>query len=55
MTAITLLHPDVSPTIVERFRNSDVEIRIQESLQYHADCSAVLIFGGDGTLHRYLP
>src|SRR5215813_56867 len=55
MTAIALLHPDVSPSVVERFKTHDVEIRIQENLQDTANCSAVLIFGGDGTVHRHLP
>jgi YegS/Rv2252/BmrU family lipid kinase len=55
MTAIALLHPEVSPTIVERFRASDAHIRIQDNLLETTNCSAVLIFGGDGTVHRYLP
>jgi diacylglycerol kinase (ATP) len=54
MTAIALLHPDVSPTVVEHFR-AHADIRIQENLQETASCSAVLIFGGDGTVHRHLP
>jgi len=55
MTAIALLHPDVSPKIIEGFKSSHIEIRIQENLEETANCSAVLIFGGDGTVHRYLP
>lgn len=55
MIAAALLHPDVSPKIVDRFRSSSIEIRIQESLQETANVSAVLIFGGDGTVHRHLP
>ena len=55
MTAAALLHPDVSPKAVERFRSSGVEIRIQDNFQGSANCSAALIFGGDGTVHRYLP
>lgn len=55
MTAVALLHPDVSPKIVERFRSSSCEIRIQENLEENPNCSAALIFGGDGTFHRYLP
>src|SRR5512137_2293948 len=54
MTAAALLHPDVSPKVVERFR-SGVEIRIQDDLQESANHSAALVFGGDGTVHRYLP
>src|ERR1051325_6409212 len=55
MTAIALLHPAVSPNTVDRFRETAVEIRIQKNLAETANCSAVLIFGGDGTVHRYLP
>jgi diacylglycerol kinase (ATP) len=55
MTAIALLHPDVPPNVVDRFRNSGVEIRIQDNLQDPANFSAALIFGGDGTVHRHLP
>jgi diacylglycerol kinase (ATP) len=52
--AVALLHPDVSPKVVERFRSSGVEIRIQDTLQDSMNCSAALIFGGDGTVHRHL-
>jgi len=55
MTAAALLHPDVSPRVVDRFRSSSVEIRIQEKLEDDTSCSAALIFGGDGTVHRHLP
>lgn len=55
MIAAALLHPDVSPKVVDRFRNSGVEIKIQNNLELSENCSAVLVFGGDGTVHRYLP
>lgn len=59
MTAIALLHPDVSPKLAERFRCSGVELKIQQSLDQPPDSasaiSAALIFGGDGTVHRHLP
>src|SRR6476660_866244 len=55
MIAVALLHPDVSPKVVDRFRISGVEIRIQESLCDLANYAAALIFGGDGTVHRHLP
>src|SRR6478752_2317601 len=55
MIAAALLHPDVSPNVVDRFRSSGVEIRIQENLEDDTSCSAALIFGGDGTVHRHLP
>jgi diacylglycerol kinase (ATP) len=53
MIAAALLHPDVSAKVVERFRSSGVEIRIEETLKPNAGCAA-LIFGGDGTVHRHL-
>ncbi|HET8891765.1 MAG TPA: diacylglycerol kinase family protein [Candidatus Angelobacter sp.] len=54
MTAAALLHPDVSPGIVDRFRSSSTEIRIHENLEEDTNFSAALIFGGDGTVHRHL-
>ncbi|MGZ7084236.1 MAG: diacylglycerol/lipid kinase family protein, partial [Candidatus Angelobacter sp.] len=54
MIAAALLHPDVSPKVVNRFRNSGVEIRIQDNLEDSSNLSAALIFGGDGTVHRHL-
>jgi diacylglycerol kinase (ATP) len=55
MIAAALLHPDVSPKAVDRFRGSGAEISIQDNLQDCATLSAALIFGGDGTVHRHLP
>ena len=55
MIAAGLLHPEVSPKVVDRFRSSGVEICIQDSLQDSPSLSAALIFGGDGTVHRHLP
>jgi diacylglycerol kinase (ATP) len=54
MIAAALLHPDVSPNIIDRFRRGGIEIRIQDSLKDSANCSAALICGGDGTVHRNL-
>jgi diacylglycerol kinase (ATP) len=54
MNATALLHPDVSPKVVDRFRCSGVEVKIQHSLEEKSACSAALIFGGDGTVHRHL-
>ncbi|HZE82105.1 MAG TPA: diacylglycerol kinase family protein [Candidatus Polarisedimenticolia bacterium] len=54
MIAAALLHPDVSSNVVNRFRDSRVEIRISESLEDPENFSAALIFGGDGTIHRHL-
>ncbi|HLK52463.1 MAG TPA: diacylglycerol kinase family protein [Candidatus Angelobacter sp.] len=55
MIAVALLHPDVSPKVVDRFQGSGVEIKIQDTLDHSTNCSAALIFGGDGTVHRHLP
>jgi diacylglycerol kinase (ATP) len=54
MIAAALLHPDVSPKVVDRFRGSGVELKVQDTLENSANCSAALIFGGDGTVHRHL-
>jgi diacylglycerol kinase (ATP) len=54
MIAAALLHPDVSPETVEQFRSSGIEIKTLNSLEIPQDLSAVLIFGGDGTVHRHL-
>jgi diacylglycerol kinase (ATP) len=54
MIAAALLHPEVSPKVVDRFRSSGVEIQTQDSLQGPPNLSAALIFGGDGTVHRHL-
>lgn len=55
MIAAALLHPDVSPKVVDRFRSSGVEINIMDHLEQPENCSAALLFGGDGTVHRHLP
>jgi len=55
MIAAALLHPDVSPRVIDRFRDSGVEISIQDNLEGSTNLSAALIFGGDGTVHRHLP
>lgn len=54
MIAAALLHPDVSPKVVDRFRSSGVDIKILNSLETAEHFSAALIFGGDGTVHRQL-
>lgn len=54
MIAAALLHPDVSPNVVDRFRGSGVEIKILDHLEQAENYSAAVIFGGDGTVHRYL-
>ena len=55
MIAAALLHPDVSPKVVDRFRSSGVEINIMDHLEQPENCSAALLFGCDGTVHRHLP
>jgi diacylglycerol kinase (ATP) len=55
MIAAALLHPDLSTKVVDRFRSSGVEIKILDHLEHSENCSAALIFGGDGTVHRHLP
>lgn len=54
MIAAALLHPDVPTKVVDRFRSSGVEIKVQDNLEHSEKCSAALIFGGDGTVHRHL-
>jgi diacylglycerol kinase (ATP) len=49
-----LLHPDVSTKVVDRFRSSGAEIKIEDTLERSENHSAALIFGGDGTVHRHL-
>jgi diacylglycerol kinase (ATP) len=50
-----LLHPDVSPQAVEPFRIGSSNITICQNLDPVTHFNAALIFGGDGTVHRYLP
>jgi diacylglycerol kinase (ATP) len=54
MIAAALLHPDVPTKVIDRFRSSGVEIKIQDNLKNAANFPAALIFGGDGTVHRHL-
>lgn len=55
LTAAALLHPKVQPHAVEPFRTGTCTIEIQEGLGSAERFDAALIFGGDGTIHRYLP
>jgi diacylglycerol kinase (ATP) len=55
MTAIALLHPGVSPKAVEPFKRIAPALTIQRDLRNAETVHAALIFGGDGTVHRYLP
>ena len=55
MSAAVLLHPDVSPQAAELFRKLDPDLQVVANLQAAQTFHAALIFGGDGTVHRYLP
>jgi len=50
-----LLHPNVPPQAIEPFRCIAPDIALRENLEISHDLEAALIFGGDGTVHRYLP
>jgi diacylglycerol kinase (ATP) len=54
MNVAALLHPDVSPQEVDRFRSVTSDIKISENLDDSERSDAALVFGGDGTIHRYL-
>jgi diacylglycerol kinase (ATP) len=55
VNAAALLHPRVSPEVVEPFRTATSTINIRETLEGPEPLDAALIFGGDGTVHRHLP
>jgi diacylglycerol kinase (ATP) len=55
MNAAALLHPKISPQAIKPFRGETSAIQIQENLEHPEHLAAALIFGGDGTVHRYLP
>lgn len=55
INAAVLLHPRVPPDAVDPFVNSVCSISIRENLAGSTPFEAALIFGGDGTVHRYLP
>ena len=54
MRVAALLGPTVSPKIIEKFRCSD-GIEFISQIDGSETADAALIFGGDGTVHRYLP
>jgi diacylglycerol kinase (ATP) len=53
--AAALLRPNVSRKAIEPFRSEASGIKFREDLESAAQLDAALIFGGDGTVHRYLP
>src|SRR5262249_29612275 len=56
MTIAALLRPGVSLSAVEPFRSSTGRIQVLPDLENASQSlDAALIFGGDGTVHRYLP
>lgn len=55
MKAAALLHPDVKDQSVLPFQEICPELRVCADLTRADDVAAAIIFGGDGTIHRYLP
>lgn len=55
MTAAALLHPAVSSKVVDAFQQVGPELQIRKDLRNAGNVDAALVFGGDGTVHRYLP
>ena len=54
MTAAALLHPDISTGAILPFQQVSSGLRIISDLKDASGLDAALIFGGDGTIHRYL-
>ena len=55
MITAALLHPDVDLHLLEPFQKISPWLQIKKDLSAREDLKAVLVFGGDGTVHRYLP
>jgi len=55
MTAAALLHPTVPLGAVLSFQKINPELQIRSNLDEPSGLDAVIIFGGDGTVHRHLP
>jgi diacylglycerol kinase (ATP) len=55
MNAAALLNPEVPANAIERFCSVGPSVHIRENLDHSEHFDAALIFGGDGTVHRYLP
>lgn len=55
MKAAALLHPRVERDVVDVFRANDWNVALQDRLECTDQFDAVLLFGGDGTVHRHLP
>jgi diacylglycerol kinase (ATP) len=55
LAAAALLHPSLSSSAIDPFQNEACQIQIRDTLETAEHFDAVLIFGGDGTVHRFLP
>jgi diacylglycerol kinase (ATP) len=54
-TVAALLHPSIQSAAISLFQNASCHIEIREDLNNAGHLDAALIFGGDGTVHRFLP
>jgi diacylglycerol kinase (ATP) len=55
VNAAALLNPAVPASAIEPFCYVGHTVQIRENLDHSERFDAALIFGGDGTVHRYLP
>lgn len=53
--AVALLHPDITPRALLPFQEICSELCVCSDFASAEDINAAVIFGGDGTVHRYLP
>ena len=55
MIAAALLRPGVTSQAVKAFQRTNCTIKVCGNIENSEHLDAALIFGGDGTVHRYLP
>jgi len=55
MRAAAVLGPGLDESALEPFRSTRAEVFLLKSLPAHAELDALLVFGGDGTVHHQLP
>jgi diacylglycerol kinase (ATP) len=55
MRAVAILGPKAKPNDVVSFQRTGLNVAVSQAQSPQADVDAVLIFGGDGTVHRHLP
>ena len=55
VAAAALLHPKFPSQVIAPFQTECCQITVREDLNNAEHLDAVLIFGGDGTVHRFLP